>query len=180
MYGMSFLVPADQMTLTDQRQYKERAIAQGVSRLGKNGLGLVTNEDGVMVRAIRANADFLISVAGQDEWILPLAAGINAGVLNVIGRPANQIVVFYGIDDYDPNPVATLVTFGTAAVGGVTKAVVDLQVGRGWMDSACFLAEPIVYDPQDIIYVTMEAIAAHNELCAFLGYIFEPRTPVVG
>jgi len=178
-YGASFLVPADQMTLTDQKQYKQDAINLAVARM--LALRIVTDQGGIMVRQIRAFADLGVGTINEDEWGIALpAAGVNAGVINTGVRPANQIVVFFGLDDFDNAPQATLTTFGTAAVGGTTKQMVDLQVARGWLNSAGFLAEAVVYDPLEIIFVTMESDAIHAvEYIAFLGYILEPRGTVV-
>jgi len=177
MYGTSFLVPQETMTLTEIRNYKEAAIKAGVDRMGPSpGLGIVTTPDDLTVRIIRAQADLAVtgSTVGEDQWAWTLAAGINAGLVNVL-LPANQLVVFYGVDDYDANPVATLMTFGTAATGGVTKMIVDLQECRGFTYCAGMFSEPVVYDPQQRIYITVESDAIHApEFIKLLGYLIEP------
>jgi len=180
MYGTSFLVPWETMTLSDIKAYKERAISVGVARMGTGQLNLVTTPDDLTVRTIRAQADLAVGTAGEDEWGFNLAAaGLNAGLVNIV-LAANQLVVFYGIDDYDANPVATLVMFLTAAAGGTTKMIVDLQDCRGFTFCAGMLSEPVVYDPQSRIYISMESDAIHTpEYIALLGYVIEPRGTVV-
>ena len=177
MYGRSWIVPWEGMTLTKQESYKQGAIDVGVSRM--QGLRLVTTQDDLMVRPIRAFADFGIGTVNEDEWEINLVAGLNAGAITVLARPANQIVVFFGIDDYEVNPVATLVYFRTALAGGTTKMLVDLQWLRGFTYCAGMLAEPVVYDPQQNIFVDIEAEGANLEYMVFMGYVIEPRGQVV-
>jgi len=178
-YGTSFLVPWEGMTLTDIKAYKGRAIDLGVNRMGPGELGVVTTPADLTVRTIRAQADLGVGTAAEDEWGFNLAAGLNAGLVNVV-LAANQLVVFYGIDDYDANPVATLVMFLTAVAGGTTKMIVDLQTVRGFTYCAGMLSEPVVYDPQSRIYISMESDAAHTpEYIALLGYVIEPRGTVI-
>lgn len=178
MYGTSFLVPWEAMTLTDIKGYKSEAIRVGVERMLQ--LKLVTTPDDLTVRSFRANADLGVGTGGQDEWAIALPLlGLNVGVISQL-LPANQIVVFYGIDDYDANPVATLVMFFTAIAGGTTKMIVDLQDCRGFTYCAGMLSEPVVYDPQQLVYVSMETDVIHaTEFIKFMGYIIEPRGTVV-
>jgi len=180
MYGTSFLVPWETMTASDIKSYKQRAIDVGVERMGPSpGLGIVTTPDDLTVRTIRAFADLVVGTVNEDEWGFNLVAGLNAGLVNVV-LAANQLVVFFGIDDYDANPVATLVMFLTAPAGGTTKMIVDLQDVRGFTFCAGMLSEPVVYDPQSRIYISMESDANHApEYIALLGYVVEPRGTVV-
>ncbi len=180
VYGTSNLVPVDDMTLTDQKSYKRTAINIGVARF--MALNLSTSVENLMVRAIRPNADFGVGVgaAAEENWRFNLAVGLNANAITVLARPANQIVVFFGIDNWDANPEVTMVTFKTAVAGGTTKMLVDVQICRGYLNSAGFLSEPVVYDPQDNIMVDIAADAASaNQQCIFNGYIIEPRGQVV-
>lgn len=180
MYGTSFLVPVDNMTLTDQKSYKSRAITVGVGRMME--LKLATSMDDLSVRLIRPNADFGVGVgvAAEENWRFNLAAGLNANAITVVARPANEIVVFFGIDNWDANPEVTLVTFKTAVVGGTTKMMVDTQICRGYLNSAGFLSEPVVYDPQEDIYVDIAADAiGATQQCIFNGYIITKRGQVV-
>ncbi|MBU1067814.1 hypothetical protein KKE60_08510 [Patescibacteria group bacterium] len=177
MYGTSFLVPWESMTPTEIRAYKQRAIDRGVARMGPApGLNIVTTPDDLTVRLIRAQADLAVtgSTVNEDQWAWTLAAGLNAGLVNV-QLASNQLVVFYGVDDYDANPVATLMTFATAAAGGVTKMIVDLQDCRGFTYCAGMFSEPVVYDPQQRIYISVESDAVHApEMIKLLGYMIEP------
>jgi len=178
MYETSFLVPQEGMTLTAQNKYKEDAINFGVARM--LALKLVTNQDDLTVRVIRAFTDFGVGTITEEEWRFNLALGLNAGALTVLARPANQIVVFWGIDNFDTNPEVTLVTFRTAAVGGTTKMMVDCQITRGLLTSSGFLSQPVVYDPQQNIIVDINADAASaTQQCIFNGYIVEPRGQVL-
>lgn len=187
MYGTSFLVPWEPMTATNIERYKQEALSVGLNRMGPGvpglpGLGVVTNTDDLQVRDIRAFADLAVtgSTVNEDQWAWTLAAGLNAGLVNVV-LAANQLVVFYGIDDYDANPVASLFMFLTAAAGGSTKMIVDLQNCRGFTYCAGMLSEPVVYDPQARIYISVESDAAHApEMIKLMGYMIEPRGTVVG
>jgi len=178
MFGTSWLVPVERMTLTHQRGYWEKALMQAVDRMLE--LKLVTSQDDLVVRLIRSFDDLGVGTILENEWAFALAAGANAGAITAVARPSNQIVVFAGIDDHDAAPVATTVTFRTAAAGGTTKMMVDLQVCRGWVLSAGMLSEPVVYDPQQNIVVDINSDAVHaREDIVFLGYVVEPRGGVV-
>ncbi len=180
MYGTSYIVPVDNMTLTDQKSYKQKAMAAGLARM--IDLKLATTMDDLLVRAIRPNADFGIGVgvAAEENWRFNLAAGLNANAITVAVRPANEIIVFFGIDNWDANPEVTMVTFKTAVAGGTTKMLVDTQICRGYLNSAGFLSEPVVYDPQEDIYVDIAAdVIMATQQCDFNGYIIEKRGQVV-
>lgn len=177
VFGTSWLVPWEPMTLTKIETYKMEAINIAIDRAIR--LALATDERGLMVRTFRAFADLGVGTVNEDEWGFNLAAGLNAGQIN-IAVPANQIMVFYGIDDYDANPVATLVTFRTALIGGTTKMQVDLQTCRGFTYCAGMLSEPIVYDRLDQVVVDIQSDAAHApEMILFMGYVVTPRGAVV-
>lgn len=181
MYGTSYLVPVDNMTLTDQRTYKLKAIEAGVGRMME--LALVTSVDDLLVRLIRPKADLGVGVgaAAEENWRFNLTiAGLNPGAITQIARPANEIVVFFGIDNWDASPEVTIVTFRTALTGGTTKMMVDTQICRGYLNSAGFLSEPVVYDPQEDIYVDIAADAiSGTQQCIFNGYIITKRGQVV-
>lgn len=178
MYGTSFLVPQETMTLTDIKSFKERAIQVGVQHV--ISLALATTDANLVVRDIRAFLDLAVGTVNQDEWAFGLAAGLNAGAITSAALPANRIIVFYGIDDYDEEPEATIVIFRTALAGGTTKMLVDLQGCRGFTFCAGMLSEPVVYDPSETIIVDIAADAAHDpEYIKFMGYVIEPRGTVV-
>jgi len=181
MYGTSFLVPVDSMTLTDQKSYKLSAIQAGVARMME--LSLVTTMDDLLVRLIRPHADLGVGVgaAAEENWRFNLAiAGLNPGAITRINRPSNEIVVFFGIDNWDANPEVTVVTFRTALTGGTTKMMVDTQICRGHVNSAGFLSEPVVYDPQEDVYVDIAAdVISATQQCIFNGYIITKHGQVI-
>ena len=180
MYGTSYIVPVDNMTLTDQKSYKQKAMAAGLARM--IDLKLATTMEDLLIRAIRPNADFGVGVgaAAEENWRFNLAVGANANAITVAVRPANEIIVFFGIDNWDANPEVTMVTFKTAAAGGTTKMMVDTQLCRGYLNSAGFLSEPVVYDPQEPIFVDIAADAvAATQQCIFNGFVMTKRGQVV-
>jgi len=178
MYGTSFLAPQETMTLTDIKTYKLNAIAAGIKHM--LDLAVASTEDNLVVRDIRANADLGYGTALENEWAFNLVAGADTIFAAAAANPANRAVVFYGIDDYDANPVGTLVTFRTAAVGGTTKMMVDLQNCRGFTYCAGMLSEPVVYDPQETVVISIQTDANHApEMIKFLGYVIEPHGTVV-
>jgi len=178
MYGTSFLVPQETMTLTDIKSYRQQAAAVGVKHM--IDLALATTDANLVVRDIRANTDLGYGTALENEWAFNLVAGADTAFAAAAVLPANRIVVFYGIDDFDANPVGTLVTFATAAVGGTTKMIVDLQDCRGYTYCAGMLSEPVVYDPNELIVIRIQTDANHApEIIKFMGYVIEPRGGVV-
>lgn len=177
MYGTSFIAPQETMTLMDITRYKLGAIQAGIDHM--LALAIASSDANLVVRDIRANADLGYGTALENEWTFNLVAGADTVFAAAAANPANRAVVFYGIDDFDANPVATLVTFRTAAVGGTTKMLVDLQNCRGFTYCAGMLSEPVVYDPQETVVISIQTDAANLEQIKFLGYVIEPRGTVV-
>jgi hypothetical protein len=173
-FGTSWIVPWETMTLTEIKAYKEAALLAGVKRA--LDLKIVTDESQLTAVPPRAFADIGIGTVAEDEWAFNLAvAGLNAAIINV-AIPANQVWVWYAIDDWDPAPQATLVTFRTALVGGTTKMQVDLQDCRGFTFCAGMLSEPIVYDRSEQMVVDIQSDAIHvPEYIKFMGYVILPR-----
>lgn len=176
-YGLSYLVPWEIMTPTNIEQFKRDARQAGINRALE--LKVATVDSGLVARTPRANADVGIGTALQDEWAFTLVVGLNAAIINV-AIPLNEIWVWYAIDQWDPAPQATLVTFRTAPVGGTTKMQVDLQDCRGFTFNAGMLAEPVVYDRSERMVVDIQSDAAHApEYIKFMGFIITTRGTVL-
>ena len=176
-YGLSYIVPWEILTATKIEQYKVDARQGGIDRALE--LKIATDEAGLAARTPRAQADVGIGTVLEDEWAFNLAAGNNAAIINV-AIPLNEIWVWYGIDQWDANPQATLVTFRTAAVGGTTKMQVDLQDCRGFTFCAGMLAEPVVYDRSERMVIDIQSDAAHvPEYIKFMGFIITTRGTVL-
>jgi len=176
-YGLSYIVPWETLSLTKIESYKTQAQQKGVARALE--LKIATQDAGLVARSPRANADVGIGTALEDEWAFNLAAGNNPAAINV-AIPMNEVWVWFGIDQWDPNPQATLITFRTAIVGGTTKMQIDLQDCRGFMFNAGMLAEPVVYDRTEQMVVDIQSDAAHvPEYIKFLGYIISTRGNVI-
>lgn len=173
-YETSFGVPIGRMSITEQRNYVERAITLGVKNY--MDLKLTTDEKNVSVRLLRANADFGLGTANENEWRFNLAAANNAAAINWAGRRADQIVVIYGCDNFDVAPCVTLITWRTATAGGTTKLILDTQISRGYMESGIFFCQPVVYQPQDDVVADIQADnASATQQLALWGFIVEKR-----
>ena len=180
MYSTSFLVPVDGMTLTDQKSYRQGAINQAIGRA--LDLKIATNPDDLSVRLIRAYSDLAVGTASEEEWKHTLVAATANAIITKTGRKANQLIVFYGLLDDDANPQATLVTFKTASTGGTTKFIGDMQILWSKLVPEAMFSEAVVYDPQEDVYVDVNADGASvagGERIVFLGFIVEPKGSVL-
>ncbi len=159
---MSYAIPTNELTLTDIKAYKAAAVEAGVKR-GILKLGISRGEE--VVREAQTGIDFPGAyVPGVENYITGvLAAGWNfVGSLGAAAvLPVGMVAVFYKIADWSGIPNITAVRFRVGGTGASTKGTFNIQVPINTkVESEVYLSEPIVYDPQDVLFIQCYAIAA--------------------
>ena len=182
---MSYLIATNELTLTDIKAFRAGAVEAVVSRA--LALGIAQNRSELVVRSALPFTDF---GAGATGWSLEFYQGpaitttgwgsvYNTGVVATFAPTlANtKVAVFYKFADYSPVPAITGIRFRVGGTGATTKATFISQLETGAkLEPDVYLSEPIVYDPQDIIYIEAyysAAVAAGAEQFAFGAFVCE-------
>lgn len=182
---MSFVIPTNELTLTDMKTFRAEAVEAGVQR--GLALGLARTRGELVARSAYPFTDF---GAGAVGWVLEQYAGpviaaagwgspFSAGALpaNVPQLARTKIAVFYKFADYTAAPLITGVRFRVGATGATTKASFYQQLETGSkLEPDVYFSEAVVYDPEDFVYIEayyQAAAVAGAEAFAFGCFIIE-------
>jgi len=165
---MSYAIPTNELTLTDIKSFKTGAIEAGILRA--LALGLARTREELVVREAHPNTDFGTPV-GTNGWTneyYVTAGGIGAliwaGVFDVSTAVAvfppqlarTAVAVFYKIMNAAAEPVVAAVRFRVGTTGATTKASFMLQQFIDIkLEPEVWLSEPVVYDPEDWLFIQM-------------------------
>ena len=180
---MSYAIPTNELTLTDIKGFKlaaiEAGIARAVEKLGVSRGELVTREAHPLTDFAAAyTTEYYITTApAAAGW---LAVGdVGAAVFAVL--PVGEVAVFYKIADAMANPLCTAVRFRVGATGASTKASFFVQLPLDIkLESEVYLSEPVVYDPQDTLFIQWYArLGGAAEELSFGCFIVEKVGAVI-
>jgi len=182
------IIPQEELSLTDKKNYCERALQAGIKRALE--LSLAGSRGELTFRHAENTPDFGCTLNAW--WTQTLAAVPGpytvfngaAGAALVPRLGATQVAVFYKASVLTvPNPF-TILRFGVGPTAGApttTKGHVDLEQVEGYLTQIGFLSEPIPYDRNDWVNICVENkinTAAQEQLV--LGcYIIEPVGGVI-
>ena len=159
---MSYVVPTNELTLSDIRQFKADGIKAGITRA--LALGIARTEQELVVRTALPFTDFGNGAVGWtlENYSGPIIAAAGWGsVFNAGALPANaptlansKIAVFYKFADFSAAPAITGIRFRVGGTGATTKALYYLQLEtNAKLEPDVYFSEPQVYDPQDVVYI---------------------------
>lgn len=188
---MSYAVPTNELTLSDIKAFKAAAVQAGVTRALALGLARVETE--LVVRNLLPFTDL---GAGAVGWALetyrnPAIAAAGWGSAFDTGAvPAfaptlanSRVAVFYKFADYSANPVVDGCRFRVGGTGATTKATFQFQLERGAkLEPDVYFTEPVVYDPQDVVYIELyynAIVGALGEAFAFGAFTIERLGAVI-
>jgi len=174
---MSYVVPTNELTLSDIRQFRADAAEAGIVRA--LALGLARTRGELVVRQALPNVDFGQGAVGWtiEQYRNPAiaAAGwgspFDAGALpaNAPTLAQSKLAVFYKFADYSANPVMQGVRFRVGGTGATTKATFHFQLDvNSKLEPDVYFTEPVVYDPQDVVYIE----AYYNGIVGLYGEAF--------
>lgn len=164
---MSYAIPTNELTLTDIKAFKTGAIEAGILRA--LALGLARTRDELVVREAHPGTDFSLpgAVGWTNEYYVT-AGGIGAlawvgvfdtstaAVVNAPQLARTSVAVFYKVMDAAAEPVVTAVRFRVGVTGATTKASFMLQQFIDIkLEPEVWLSEPVVYDPEDWLFMEM-------------------------
>jgi hypothetical protein len=182
---MSYIVPTNELTLTDIKVFRSAAIEAGINRA--LALGLARTRDELVVRHALPSTDFGGAAIGWtiEQYRNPAiaAAGwgsaFDAGALPLFAPTLanSKIAVFYKFADYDANPTVSGLRFRVGGTGATTRASFFLQLETGAkLEPDVYFTEPVIYDPQDVVYIELYynlPVGALGEDFAFGAFIIE-------
>ncbi len=176
---MSYVIPTNELTLTDIKVFKDKAKEAALIRA--QALGIARTMDELVCRHALPFTDFGQGALGWtiEEYRNPIiaAAGwgsaFDAGALPAFcPQLANtKIAVFYKFSNYSVAPTVMGLRFRTGQGGASTKGLFHFQLATGAkLEPDVYLSEPVVYDPNDFVYIELYyngAVAALAENFAF-------------
>lgn len=182
-YQLKTIIPEASLTLTQQTAVRQRAAEAGIRKALE--LRIRDKESALVARHAEAVADWG-SAAALSFWNTTALAAIGTAVsvFPAAANPVlgvNKIAVFYrAVVGTAPIPVS-LLRFSQAAAATTMKAVFDLEQLVGQLVPAGYFSEPVVYEPNDTLNITVVPKIATALACNLvLGcYIIEPRGPGV-
>jgi len=182
---MSYVVSVSELTLSDIKGFRADAVEAGITRA--LSLGLARSRDELVVRNALPNTDFGAGAVGWtiEQYRNPViaAAGwgsvFDAGVLpaNAPTLANSKVAVFFKFANYSAAPTLQGIRFRVGGTGATTKASFFLQLNTGSkLEPDVYFTEPVVYDPQDVVYIEgyySGAVAALAEDFAFEAFVIE-------
>lgn len=172
---MSYIVPAEKLSLAQQERYRGAAELMAKKRLARKlavpeSQALDPMNPAIIVRDADYVTDFVPAAtsAGLAGWLsMPLLAV--AGMYSLFANnvpaaltpqvPNNQAWVFYGVDILGDDAADQTVTFIIFGVGMANnrRAQFDLEALYGGESATGYFSQPVFYDPQEICQVAIRA-----------------------
>lgn len=175
MGSRNYILPIDGLSLSQQSEYKMKAIAAGLARATEKGIGVIGNDEipgygsigttsakaaaileklrsGWVPRSmdIRDFQNILDAGTALDQWNTAALAvvGTNYSCFQAIAAPTmgnNKLAVFYGVNIETVPGPVSRLTFRSG--GGNNLAMFDLEPLYTQDRQAGFFTEPVVIDP---------------------------------
>ena len=176
MGSMKYVIPTGSMTLTDQKEYRIKAIAAGLERAAEKKIGTFSDDEipnyaslkseqryqnilGLLLSGrwpaafdVREFQPILDAVTAADQWNTAALAAVGTAYscLQAVPAPvmaANKLAVFYKIGvETVPMPVSR-VTFRSGGAVGNILAIFDLEQLVNRLECDGYFSEPVVIDP---------------------------------
>jgi hypothetical protein len=176
MSSRTYIIPIGSMTLTDQKEYRIKAIAAGIEYCTQKKIGTVSDEipgysvlnqrqaridtitdwlqkgntpQSIDVREPQPAGDFACTV---DDWQTPALAAVNTfyTIFNGTATPtlnAVRCAVWYGVAVETAGfPVSRLTWRKTGAAGNII-AEFDLEQLINRLENIGYFSEPVIFEP---------------------------------
>jgi len=184
-YSAEYVVSARECALADIRNFRARAVQKGIDRAINKRIGSSPQE--LVVRPILPNTDLGQGAVGWaiEDYRNPVIAAAGWGSVFDTGAvpafvpqlPVDRVLVIYKWANYSANPTMIGVRFRMGQTGASTlfSFICPLIIGAK-MEADVYFTEPVVYNPQDFVYIEgyyTGAVAALTENFAFEGFVIE-------
>jgi hypothetical protein len=171
------IIPSSYLSLGSREAMKRNCITQALKRAVDKR---IINDDysNAIIRQIRPTFDLNYGVNANQSWVTTaLVAGTQNAVVNNFQVPVNQLIVIYGLSTNEASPSISEWAFqrGTTGGGGINERA-GVQRLYNQLEVEGYLSKAVLYDPQDIIYITALPFKANanGEQWVLFGYTVEP------
>ena len=176
MSNRNYLIPIGSMTLTDQKEYRQNAIAAGIERASQKKIGAIADEISGYAQAINRDAriqlilnwikqgntpasidirapqpglDFACVV---DDWQTAVLAAVNTfyTIFNGVVTPtlnAVRLAVWFGVGVETPLMPVSRLTWRSGGAAGNIIAEFDLEQLINRLETIGFFSEPVIFEP---------------------------------
>ena len=173
---MSYLIPKDELTLTDIRNFRSSAVEKGIAR----ALELKIAPDRLQL-SVRPFFCLLDAQAATEQWNTAPLAVINTpySVFQATAQPvllANKLAVFFKVGvETAPLPVAQLI-FRSGGAAGNILAQFDLEQLVNALETEGYFTEVVVIDPGRMFAIQVTARIATTVFARVQlgGLVIEP------
>lgn len=199
MGSRQYIIPTDSMTLTDQKEYRTKALAAGIARAFLKGIGnpadIPNGTDPNSVYAylmaggtwpvsldVRDFQPILDAACALDQWLTAALAAVGtaysclqAVATAPIANRQNKLLVVYKVSVVTAGfPVSRLI-FRSNATGNLLGQF-DLEPLIGQRTPEGYLSEPMVFDPNLTFAAQVLASAATGAVAKVVlgNFLFEP------
>lgn len=184
-YSAEYVVSARECSLNEIRNYRSAAVEKGIERAINKRIASTRGE--LVVRPILPFTDLGQGAVGWaiEDFRNPAIAAAGWGSVFDTGAlpafcpqlPVDRVLVIYKWANYTANPTMIGVRFRMGQTGASTlfSFVCPLIIGAK-MEPDVYFTEPVVYNPQDFVYIEgyyNAAIGALGENFAFEGFVIE-------
>ena len=182
---MSYPIATDELTLTDIKAFRGGAVEAGIARALQLAIASSRDELVAFEALPLTNFGAALYTTGQYVSGAPAAPGwFSSGDGGGVGTlPVGQVAVFYKAANGSAvvPPLLIACRFRIGATGSSTKAVFQVQLAiENKMESDVYFSEPVVYDPQDRLFIQAYATAAGAaETFAFGCFIISRLGPEI-
>jgi len=194
MSSRTYLIPVASMTVTDQKDYRIKAIAALIERASEKKIGTIADEiagyitlthpqarvNAIMawlklgntpasidIREPQPTLDFACTI---DDWQTPALAAVNTNysIFNGTATPtlnAVRVAVWYGVAVSTAGFPVSRLTWRQSGAAGNILAEFDLEQLVNRLESIGFFSEPVLFDPTLPYSGTVRARTATGLLC---------------
>ena len=182
---MSYIVPTNELTLTQQNAAREKAVEAGIKRA--IATKAIAGRDQAVVRECDNVVDFGCGVGGWLTMPLLVVGGLYSVFATAVPAAltptlaVNRVAVFYKVNLEEWPIAVNLLSFREGATAGSTLAVFDLEGLTDKLETEGYFTEPISYDPQRVLNIIVTCrIVTNLQARVRLGcFIIEPSGPVI-
>jgi len=175
----AYLIPTDELTLTDQKEYRRKALemAENMAR------DRIAAQGEYIARPPQLIADFGCVL---DQWNTAALAVLGTAytVFQAVAAPAvglRQVVVWYKVSVETAPPNASMLLFQEGAGGRTTFGIYNLEELYAKQQTEGYFSEPIVYPPGSVQLITAvcRVVTGAAERLILGGFIIEPAGPQI-
>lgn len=168
-----FLIPTNELTLSDIRAYRAQAKAALIERAKLKGI--VTQDSELVIRDGIPGIDITVVPATQFWLTGALVAATLYTYVNA-ALAVNRLAAFYKVCVEQAAPASTAqIYFQRGPTGATTIGVIEVEPLYTKMETEGYLSEPVIYDNAETMFIRIfPRLASAGERVSFGVFVAEP------